>query len=264
MKRFALCAAIVALMAAPLLAEPAPIRINANSEMVTLTPYDGETRDMPGIAPVYDAISGATTGWWGFAPTGANVAYPSFNGFIGDDLHMSTVGGGVATSFTHFHYIYFNSRIGPFSTVYFHSSLALFATNPNFSGSPVIGPSFTGYIISSLPGGTAGNPGGGWQITINGGFAMGTDDIWMFLANNELVAGTGGSLQRYALSDGGPVPGATHPYIVSGSVLGGASPSFFTLTVGASPLEMAFGLHVPEPVSVLLLAGGLLALRRRK
>jgi len=266
MRKFALCAAIVGLMAAPLFADPAPIRINANSEYVTLTPADQGLRDIPGAVKFWDGMltglgGGGTTGHWGWTPShlGTGNSYPSWYGFVGEDMHLANTNAGIAT-FTNFHWVYFDSTMGPFSTTYFHSSLALWATHPAYS-SPTIGTILGGYIISSLPGGTAGNPNGGWIITVNvAGFVV-PQDVWMFMASDS------GTLRYGMTAPNTPAPtgAATHPYIFSGDpLLSPISGAFYSPSVSYGPLMFAFALHAPEPATLLLLAGGVLALRRRK
>jgi hypothetical protein len=268
MRKFALCAALVGLMAAPLFADPAPIRINANSEYVTVTSIDEGTRDLPGAVQLWDGLASrhggapGVTGYWGWGAShlGTAGSYPSWYGWMGEDMRLANTVGGLA-SFTNFHWVYFDSTIGPFSTTYFHSSLALWATHPNFT-SPVIGTIIGGYIISSLPGATAGNPAGGWIITVTVPAFTVPQDVWMLMATNSATQVFGQT------SPATPAPLAvaqTHPYIFSGDPL--ISPmtgSFFTLTTTYGPIMMAWALHVPEPATLLLLAGGVLALRRRK
>lgn len=284
MKRFALCAAIVALMAAPLLAEPTPIKLN-DIATITKTPIDGGTRDLPGRYQLWDGLlsaygGGGTTGHWGWAASHLTgpVAFPSWTGWVGEDMHLVDHFGCENYSITNFHFVAFGGPHGDFSTTGYYTMLVGWKTHPEFSvATPTLG-AVSGatiglFSLTGLTAGTPGNPGGGWiwTITFTNPFSLGAADVWMFMANNAASQPDGAPLRYGMTADGlapptpAPTGAATHSYIFSGSPW--ASPhtgSFLTLTGGYGPLMMAWALHFPEPASLLLLAGGLLVLRRRR
>jgi hypothetical protein len=264
-------------MAAPLLAEPRVVTIPR--EYVVATPISSDdvgTRDLPGAFHTYDLL-GTEYGGGGIPPTlGIPPVYQtgtSWSNFVGDDIQSTN------RTFTHFHWIYFDSRIGPLSQTVFHSSIIGFSCNPNASSATFAGPlkfryatdTATTYsavlLFTGLSGATAGNPGGGWIYSLLPGvltFLAPGADFWVWQANNEVPG-----FLSYAARRGTPIPGATHDFMASSFSPFTASPtaSFFTITHTAYPGEafnLRFATGIPEPVTLLLAAGGLLILRRRR
>jgi hypothetical protein len=254
-------------MAAPLLAEPRVITMT--KDMYTMEPIgldDPGPRDYPGAFHKYDSLV------LGGPPT--LIVPPvyqtgtSWSNFLGDDLQSTH------RSFTHFHWVYFDSRIGPLSQTVYHSSLIGFSCDPNPSSASFGGALQTAsgiysavFYFTGLPGATAGNPAGGWLFSIVPGavtvLAPG-NNYWMWMANTEQPGFLG-----YGARMGVPAVGATHDFVGSSFSPFMATPtaSFFTITHTAYPgvpfnLRMATG--IPEPVTLLLAAGGLLVLRRRR
>jgi hypothetical protein len=270
MKKIALCAAIIAFMAVPLLADPTPIRINAqNNPLITMTPVTDEgVRDWPHVANVgYSNITGMGVPTLKFNPGLGAGGFTGFTKFIGDDLHMTR------PLITYFHWIYYDSNIQGVSTTVYHSSIIGFSAYPSLSSQnfgnllKTASNSSALFLFSGLPGATFSNPAGGWIMSVNlggGGWTINAGGLGAFMwgANNEVQPKHGYGMRRIPAN-----VGFTHPWIFVGSPF--TSPmtgGFGTLTHPSYPgaFNWRVGTNYPEPMSLLLLAGGLLVLRRRR
>ena len=214
MKRFALCAALVALMAAPLFADPTPIKLNdIPGVTIERTAVDmGDTgRDTPNNFPLYDHRYGNTAGWWTNTPPQTNTGLLGtalgMAQQVGEDMHLIDTPGQGLFSFTHLHYVVFGGPTSgsPFfptssysAVIGFHQNVAPTAATPVLPG-PTLGSFYTThttgsavttafssfyFLLSGLVGPTTQNTGGGWgwTITFTSPLPLMAQDIWMTLA----------------------------------------------------------------------------------